>query len=174
MSTEFEVIDGKRMPPWLELESVARNRDEWKQPTWFARVELDNGKPKIVNFGFDSSCGEREVKASDFQRTRSAIYIFYTALVAELGPDGKATRPLDHESHKRIVDFIEQQRTGRKRLYTDDYKRAAQVYRDNFDDTPTQAVADAFNVGIRRAGDIVAECRRRGFLPKTKQGKKNA
>ena len=171
VSTEFAVVDGRRMPLWLEVESLT-GAENLGEPMWFARVELRDSAPKIVNFGFQSSTGQREIKWSDFQRTRSAVYIFYAAFCADLGPDGEPVYRVDQDSEKRIADFIEQRRTGRRRLKTDDYKHAAQVYRDNFEDTPTQAVADAFDVGIRRAGDIVAECRRRGFLPKTKQGKK--
>jgi hypothetical protein len=171
VSTKFELIDGRRMPLWLELESVWR-KHEFGEPMWFARVELRSGAPRIAHIGFRSEDDDREVKWSDFQRARSAIYIFYAAFVAELGSDGAPVYRFDDESEKRIAEFIEQRRTGRRRLKTDDYKHAAQVYRDNFNDTPTQAVADEFDVGIRRAGDIVAECRRRGFLPKTKQGRK--
>lgn len=172
VSTQFEVFDGRRMPLWVEVESVSRKQD-LGEPSWFARVELHDGKPKIVNIGFESGDGEREVKYPDFRRTHSAVYVFYAAFVAELGPDGEPIRRFDKESEIRVADFIEQRRTGRRRLKTEDYKYAAQVYRDNFDGTPTQAVADAFDVGIRRAGDIVKQCRVRGFLSKeTKQGKK--
>jgi hypothetical protein len=171
VSTDFEVIDGRRMPVWLELESVWR-KHELGELMWFARVELRSGTPKVAVLGFDSEEGDREVKWSDFQRARSAVYTFYAAFVAELGADGEPVHRFDRESEKRIAEFIEQRRTGRRRLKTDDYKYAARVYRDNFDDTPTQAVADAFEVGIRRAGDIVQQCRKRGFLPETKQGKK--
>lgn len=172
VSRQAEIIDGRVMPVWLELESVSQMKDIGL-PMWFSRIELHDGAPKITHLGFMSHDREREVKWSDFQRTRSAIYVFYAAFCADLGPDGKPISD-SADSDKRIAEFIEQRRTGRRRLKTDDYKHAAQVYRDNFDDTPTQAVADAFDVGIRRAGDIVAECRRRGFLPKTKQGKKRA
>jgi hypothetical protein len=171
VSTQFEVVDGHRMPLWMELESVWR-KHELGAPMWFARVELRRGVPKVANIGFRSDDGDREPKSSDFQRVHSAIYTFYAAFVAEFGPDGEPIRRFDQEAEKRIAEFILQRRTGRRRLKTDDYRYAAQVYRDNFNDTPTQAVADAFDVGIRRAGDIVAECRRRGFLPKTKQGRK--
>jgi hypothetical protein len=137
------------------------------------------GVPKIVAIGFATRYGfeiGREVKASDFQVTRSVIYDFYAAFCADIGPDGKPVfRINDRTADKRIAEFLERRRTGRQRLKTDDYKRAAQIYRDNFDGTPTQAVADAFGVGIRQGGNIVAECRLRGFLSrKTKQGKKKA
>lgn len=172
VSTAFEIVKGRRMPLWLELESVWQQED-LGEPMWFARVELRDGVPKIANIGFVSEEGEREVKWTDYRRTRSAIYVFYSAFCAELGQDGDPVPRFDKTSKQRINDFIEERRTGRRRLKTDDYKHAAQVYRDNFDGTPTQAVADEFGVGIRRAGEIVSECRRRSFLSKTtKQGKK--
>jgi hypothetical protein len=171
VSTAFEVVDGRRMPLILELESLF-GMENLREPMWFASVELRDGAPKIANFGFKSQPGQRELKWSDFQRAREAVYVFYAAFCADLGPDGEPIYRTDQDAEKQIAEFIEQRRTGRRRLKTEDYKYAAQVYRDNFDETPTQAVADAFEVGLRRAGDIVAECRRRGFLPPTKQGKK--
>lgn len=114
------------------------------------------------------------MKPSDFQRIRSAVYDFYAAFCAEIGPDGEPVYRHTRAEEERITKFLELRRTGRQRLNTDDYRRAAEIYRKNFEATPTQAVADAFGVGIRQAGNIVAECRRRGFLPATKQGKKQA
>lgn len=174
VSTAFSVIDGKRMPAWLEIEGAV-NAENIDQPMWGARIELRDGAPKIANIGFVSMDHGREVKPSDFQRLRSVIYVFYAAFCSDIGSDGEPVHRVDNPAaDKQIAEFLEGRRTGRQRLKTDDYQRAAQVYRDNFDGTPTQAVADAFHVGIRQGGNIVAECRRRGFLPATKQGKKQA
>ena len=173
VSKQAAVIDGRLMHLWAEFES-AIGQGEFKLPTWFARVELrENGVPRIANIGFESDDGQREPSGSDFDRLRSAVMLYYSAFCAEIGPDGEPRFRIDVDSDKRIHEFIEQRRTGRRRLKTDDYQRAAQVYRDNIDDTPTKAVAEAFGVGIRRAGDIVAECRRRKFLGPTKQGRKS-
>lgn len=171
VATQVEVVDSRVMPLWLELESLWQKKD-FGLPMWFARVELRNGVPKVAQIGFESEEGDREVKSSDFQRIWSAIYVFYAAFCAELGPDGKPVPRSGREIEQRIAEFIEQRRTGRRRLKTPDYKYAAQVYRDNFADQPTHAVADAFGVKLRRAGDIVAQCRKRGFLPPTTQGQK--
>lgn len=171
VSKAFSVVDGKRMPAWLEIESLVGEENN-DQPVWGARIELYDGAPKITSLGFASFDFQREVKVADFQRLRAAIYVFYAAFCADIGPDGNPVRRTNAAADARIAEFLEGRRTGRQRLKTDDYKRAAQVYRDNFDGTPTQAVADAFNVGIRQGGNIVGECRRRGFLPPTKQGKK--
>lgn len=174
VSNENVTVNGRLMPLWLEIEGVTTT-ENFRQPSWFARVELRNGVPKIANIGFDSDLEvDREVKPSDFQRIRSAVYVFYAAFCAEIGADDKPVYRHTRAEDERITKFLELQRTGRQRLTTDDYARAADVYRENFDGTPTQAVADTFSVGIRQAGNIVAECRRRGFLPATKQGRKKA
>lgn len=174
VSTEFKVIDGRRMPLWMEVE----NATGISEPGWGARVELVAGVPKIVNIGFETRYGfdlGREVKAADFQIAREIIYTFYAAACAEVDEAGEPVfRIGDTEADRRIREFLERRRTGRQRLKTADYQRASQVYRDNFQDTPTQAVAEAFGVGIRQAGNIVAECRRRKLLPATKQGRKKA
>jgi len=72
----------------------------------------------------------------------------------------------------RDAGYVVHLRGKSRILLVSDYERAAAVYRDRFKDTPTVAVAEAFGVGSRRAGDIIAECRRRGLLPTTTQGKK--
>ena len=173
VSTQAAEVDGRLMHLWAEFESTI-GKGEGTLPLWFARVELrEDGVPRIAHIGFKSLNGQREPKGSDFDRVRSAVMLYYAAFCAELGPDGEPVFRVDQESDNRIAEFIEQRRTGRRRLKNDDYSRAAQVYRDNIDDTPTKAVAEAFGVGIRRAGDIVAECRRRKFLGPTKQGRKS-
>lgn len=174
VSKAFAVIDGRRMPLWLEVEQS----DVVSTPAWGSRVELVKGVPRIVSLGFETRHGfalGREVKTSDFQVIRPVIYDFYAVFCAEIGTDGEPIyRRNDDAANRRIADFLEQRRTGRQRLKTPDYQRAAQIYRENFDGTPTQAVGEAFGVRLRQAGNIVAECRRRGFLPPTKQGRKKA
>lgn len=176
VSTDFEIVDGRRMPLWMEVEDAGEGAVSGLG--WGARVELVAGVPKIVNIGFETRHGfefGREVKAADFQVTRDIINTFYAAFCAEQDATGEPVfRIGDADADRRIREFLERRRTGRQRLKTADYERAAQVYRDNFEDTPTQAVAEAFGVGIRQGGNIVAECRRRGFLPSTKQGRKKA
>ncbi|GAA3044205.1 hypothetical protein GCM10010528_24500 [Gordonia defluvii] len=174
VSTDFEVIEGNRMPLWLEVEAIS----DVTSPHWGARVELVNGAPRIVSLGFETRYGfdiGREVKVSDFQVTQKVIYDFYSAFTAALDKDGEPVRRIgDVLGDRSIRDFLQQRRTGRKRLRTPDYERAAQIYRENIDGTPTQAVSDAFGVGIRQGGNIVAECRRRQLLPPTRQGRKRA
>ena len=184
VSTAFEIINGRRMPIWLELEELT-GMHNIRQPTWFARVELvmqhtPDGKhaptpvPRIVELGFDTHPDGPELRTADLSRARSAAYNFYAAFCAEIDSDGNPIYRKSVVEERAIRDFVEAQHTGRQRLTTGDYLRAAQIYRDNFDGTPTGAVAKEFGVKVRQAGNIVAECRRRGFLPPTKQGKKQA
>lgn len=183
VATKHEVIDGRRMPRWLELEELIGAHNVL-EPTFYARIELVHrhtaeGKhlppiPRITHLGFRDWAEGRELRTADLSRARDAAYKFYAAFCAELTEDGEPVYRTSIAEESGMRDFVETRRTGRQRLKTDDYQRAAQVYRDNFDGTPTQAVADAFGVGIRQGGNIVSECRRRGFLPPTKQGKKKA
>ena len=174
VSTQFVVIDGRVMHMWAEFESKV-DKDDAGRPKWFARVELDFAcVPRIVNIGFVSSpTHQREPKGPDFDRLRRTVFLYYSAFCAELGPDGEPVFRLGRDADKPIAEFIEQRRTGRRRLKTEDYKRAARVYKDNFDGTPARAVAEAFGVGQSRANQIIAECRRRKFLGPTKQGRKS-
>ncbi|HET6915904.1 MAG TPA: DUF6214 family protein [Acidimicrobiales bacterium] len=51
---------------------------------------------------------------------------------------------------------------------------AAQIYRDNIDEAPTMAVAQALDVSRRTASRLITEAREQGLLPVTTQGKKQA
>ena len=53
-------------------------------------------------------------------------------------------------------------------------ERVAKVYRDNIDKYPTKAVQHHFQVSQRMAAEYVSRARKRGLLPPTKRGKKNA
>ena len=173
VSTQAAEVDGRLMHLWAEFES-AIGQGQATLPMWFARVELrDDGVPRIAHIGFKSLDGQGEPKGSDFDRLRATVMLYYSAFCAELDNNGEPLSRVDRDSDKRIAEFIEQKRTGRRRLKTEDYQRAAQIYRDNFTGNPRQAVAEAFGVGDRQAGNIVGECRKRRFLGPTKQGRKS-
>jgi hypothetical protein len=72
--------------------------------------------------------------------------------------------------------YREVQRRRRSRLTPADYQRVADVYRQAVaDGRPVQqAVADDFFVGRQRGASLIAEARRRGLLPQTTKGKKQA
>jgi hypothetical protein len=53
-------------------------------------------------------------------------------------------------------------------------REVAELYRDNVDDGPWQAIMDRFGVSESTAGRYVLLARKAGYLPPTKPGKKNA
>lgn len=166
------LVDGDRwLPTWMEFET-----DGHDEPNQYCRVELRDDLPRLVELGWRVREEQAEICQKHLRSTTvtAIVDVLYAMTVVELR-DGKPVLNLGEENSeqdKKIQDFLYEMRNER-RLTTDDYKRAAQVYSDNFHSAPTKAVAEAFGVRHRRAGYIVAECRRRGFLSKkTEQGKK--
>ena len=59
-------------------------------------------------------------------------------------------------------------------LNDDVLRKVAEVYRKNFEHAPTKAVAKHFALKDRMASTYVDTARKAGYLPPTKQGKKQA
>ena len=88
VATKYEVVDGRRMPRWLELEELT-GAHNILDPTFYARIELvrrhtADGKhlppiPRITNLGFVNYAEERELRTADLSRAREAAYMFYAA-----------------------------------------------------------------------------------------------
>jgi len=169
-SGEYMVAGNRYLPTWFEFETDGHN-----EPNQYCRVEIIDDAPRLVELGWRVRENQSEIQQKHLRDTQVAaiVDVLYAMTVIEVR-DGKGVTnlgPEGSEQDEKIREFLYGVRT-RRRLTPDDYKRAAQVYRDNFRGTPAQAVADEFGVKLRRAGDIIAECRRLDLLPKTKQGKK--
>ena len=165
-SGEYMVAGDRWLPTWMEFETDGHD----DEPNQYCRVEIIDDAPRLVELGWRVRGNRSEIRQTHLRNTQVSMIVdvLYAMAVIEVR-DGKGVADLGEEGSEqdsKIREFLYAMRTER-RLTTADYKRAAQVYRDNFHGAPTQAVADAFGVRHRRAGGIVKECRNRGFLSKT-------
>ncbi len=170
-----EAMPDHHMPEWLEVELFG-----FDEPDTFSRIELREGIPRLVEFGFRSGPGAREVMPKDLREVElnSVIDELYAALVIRVDHkerlvmmgDPKIDNWLTHE----VREFLTDRRSGKRRITGDFLKQVAQVYRDNIDHAPTAAVARTFGVKHRQATDYVKQARERKFLPPTKQGRAKA
>ena len=80
----------------------------------------------------------------------------------------------DTEFSREIREFLEQRRSGKRRITGAFLEQVAEVYRANIDHAPTEAVSRTFGVKHRMATDYVKQARGRGLLPPTKQGRAKA
>ena len=86
------------------------------------------------------------------------------------------TGPEGSEQDRKMRELLEELRLdkGKRRVSAGLLEEVADVYRANIDHAPTEAVARTFGVRSRMASNYVQRARERGFLPPTKQGKKQA
>jgi hypothetical protein len=173
VSGEYEVIHDRYLPTWLELTIEGHDG-----PNLFRRVEVRDGRPELVAMGWWSMPGQREIKQKD-QRNAPVVSILdevYPAFVIHVDRDTKQIPvPVgDSPAFVAARKFVEQARAGNRVITAALLENVADVYRRNIDHAPTQAVARTFGVKSRMASNYVDRARRAGYLPPTKQGKKQA
>ena len=174
---QFKVTVGKyvkvgplAMPSFVEAEFFG-----FDEPDSWARIELRDNVPRIVEVGWRSAPNAREVQSKDIRALDFSYLIdtLYTAAIryesmADRSPDGDA----DFERFAR--NYLQERRTGKRRITGDFLQQVAEVYRANIDHAPTDAVARTFGVRSRQAGKYVEKARERGLISQTKQGRAKA
>jgi hypothetical protein len=170
----LEAAPGHHMPAWLELEFFG-----FDEPNQWARVELRENIPRLVEFGCRAGPSSREVMQKDLRDVdlSQVIDVLYNGLVIRADHDAKLveySRNPDTEFSREIREFLEQRRSGKRRITGSFLEQVAEVYRANIDHAPTEAVSRTFGVKHRMATDYVKQARGRGLLPPTKQGRARA
>lgn len=174
VSGEFLVVGSRYLPTWLELEL-----EGYDEPNTFGRVEVRDGAPRVVQFGFISREGQREIRQKDLREVQVGAVIedVYAGFVIEVR-DGKGISnwPPDTDHDRSVRDFLYASRLdkGKRPVTAELLVQVANVYRANIDKAPTEAVARTFGVKSRMASNYVQRARERGLLPPTSQGKKKA
>ena len=182
-SGEYEVIHDRYLPTWLELTLEGHDG-----PNLFRRIEVRDGRPELVAMSWWSMPGQREIKQKDLRNMPVALILdeLYPAFIVHVDHDNNFVELAVHpelaargESPQGFYDFrnfIDQLRArpGNRTITPAFLESVAEVYRRNIDHAPTQAVARTFNVKPRMASNYVDRARGAGYLPPTKQGKKNA
>lgn len=170
----YVALGDRHFPEWLEIELFG-----FDEPNSFARVELRNEVPRLVEVAWRASPGSREIMPKDLRdNDLSSIIDFYSTFAIIVDHDErlvKVSYEPDDEVAKQAREFVLTRRSGQKRRITGTFlQEVAAVYRDNIGHAPTAAVARRFGVKHRQATDYVKQARDRGFLPPTKQGRAQA
>lgn len=176
-SEEFVVLEDHWIAKVIEIETASDG-----EPGIYARTEVDPSGPKLVELRFLSTDPDatgirqadlRSVQVSALLEELAALWTFRI----ERDENGEVVRAVpsaeDFTEHLRFIGRLRMGRTSRE-ITPQLLERVAQVYRENITGRPTKAVEHHFQVSQRMAAEYVSRARKRGLLPPTKKGKKQA
>lgn len=180
-STDDVVVEDHWIPRVIEtgtLDGVAAD------PQWYARVEVTEAGPRLVEMRFYCTDPDSQgIRQTDLRETEVramvedlvAMWTFRIERDAE-GRPVHARSAIDAGAFTEHLRFVGRMRAGRtsRDITPQLLERVAKVYRDNIDRYPTKAVQHHFQVSQRMAAEYVSRARKRGLLPPTKRGKKQA
>jgi hypothetical protein len=180
-------VGDKQVPKWIELTTSGG-----AGPDMRVRVEVRDGSPQIVELSWIARAGQREIRQKDLRNVDLPQLAgdLYSGFFQEVGPfptgpDGSFPddQQIDEwaaqvrKSRTAARNFVDRQRRPREhRAINDDFlKSVAAVYRANIHKrAPVEEVVKHFGVGYRTSSLYVEKARKRGFLPPTTRGKKQA
>lgn len=181
-SDEYVVLHDYWLPRVIELSANGASNDG-PDPETYARVEVnDDGIPRLVELRITvsdpDSAGIRQTDLREIE-VRAVLEDLVAGFTfrIERGPDGEAVRAVTwHKDAAGHLRLVMQRRAGStaRDITPELLERVAKVYRDNIAKYPTKAVQHHFQVSQRMAAEYVSRARKRGLLPPTKKGKKNA
>lgn len=141
-------------------------------------IEVKGGVPKCVDVAISAKPDGREVRTVDLRAVRLEDWLedIVAATSAEIvSTEGGLTTArvkVGEDAHRAAVSTIRAARQGSRRTVTDDLLQSvADVYRENINDRPVEAVQRAFGTSYRTAARYVQLARPR-YLPATTPGKK--
>lgn len=185
ISHEYVVLEDHWIPRTIELSANGAVNDG-PDPEVYARVEVnDDGVPRLAELRMLStdphSQGVRQADLREFQ-VSSLVEDLLAAWTVRLDRDDEGNLAVGdlpfvgtdaYAQSLRLVGRLRSGRTSRD-VTPELLQRVAAVYRKNIDGHPTKAVQYHFQVSQRMAAEYVSRARKRGLLPPTKKGKKNA
>jgi hypothetical protein len=152
------------------------------QPALTMELAVVRGVPQCRRVVIESHEGGRDVRTMDLRAVAlndwvEKLYaLVATKIVEEKEGVVTATHSLAEPVVRESMKVIETARKqGRRKLDDPDFLRGvADVYRQNLDDRPVEAVQAAYGGKYRTAADYVQRARKAGLLPPTTPGKKKA
>jgi hypothetical protein len=182
-SDDYVMLEDRLVPVWVEFVLSG----EPGNPTVSGRIELRERVPQCVALSLTSGDTDREIRQSDLRSIEVNTLVIDLVAALSLGVER-------HKDDPRLIKLrlpvsepagfpttaarrvVERQRRspGLREITPELLQRVADVYRANIDHAPTEAVAKTFGVKSRMASTYVQRARAAGYLPPTKQGKKQA
>ena len=179
ISEEYVVLEDHWIPRVLEILLEGDG-----EPETFARVEVNESGPKLVELRFSSVDPDaRGIRQADLRGVVVAAVVEdfvagFTFRVQrdEAGGAEVLVPVVESPAYADALRFVGRMRAGRtsRDITPQLLERVAAVYRDNIAGRPTKAVEHHFQVSQRMAAEYVSRARKRGLLPPTKRGKKQA
>lgn len=178
VSEEYVVLADHWIPCVLEIVTEGDG-----EPETYARVEVSESGPKLVELRFSSVDPDaRGVRQADLRDVQVSALLEdfvagFTFRVEGSGENAEIHIPFrETPEFTDALRFVGRMRAGRttRDITPQLLERVAKVYRENIDKYPTKAVQHHFQVSQRMAAEYVSRARKRGLLPPTKRGKKNA
>ncbi len=146
----------------------------------YLKVEMSEAGSKLTEFHLSADADSRGIRQSDLRDVlvRAAVedVVANFAYRIERGAEVEATGVTGQDTAVAYTDALRAVRRARsgRDITPELLERVAAIYRENISGHPTAAVQHHFQVGQRMAAEYVSRARRRGFLPPTKRGKKQA
>lgn len=181
------VADGAKLPAMVEvgdravpamIDMVFPGVDG--QPKLTARFEVVDGYPQCRDLHISSHDDGRGIRPLDIEAIRvndwtDTVFAAFANDITDRS-DGRfiASGPTT-DMLGTLGDFGRaRQGKGARKITPAFLQKVADVYRENFDGNPTQAVADTFGVAHRTASLYLTKARAAKLLPATTTGKKKA
>lgn len=182
VSQSYVILEDHKIPETLELETT----DLAGRPNIYARIEVDSAGPRLAELRLLSEhmYSRRGIRQADLRN------IQVSALVEDVVAAWTFPLERDSEGGERVnfppapgsrayanaVHMIGRTQMGRssRDITPQLLERVTEVYRANISGYPTKAVQHHFQVSQRMAAEYVSRARKRGLLPPTKKGKKQA
>jgi hypothetical protein len=170
----------------LEIPAVFQYEGEGPFGEWYVTVNVIDGKPECVEFNWKVTPEEAKlgrVISAEALRRLPLGRLMEEATLMVARPVGEIPRQLrqwnDMDEARAVqAEAVKQYRRAKRSPrrhvdVTDELlEDVALVYRENVaKGRPTAAVAEQLNYSRSRAGSLVMQARRRGFLPPTEQRK---
>ena len=163
--------DRRRVP----REIVVQIRGGANQPDYEMKIEVRKGVPRWAEVTLRARPDGPEVRDKDLDAIRLDDWLEQIAAMCSVAHSGTGagwegwSKPVNDGG--ALAD-IRRVKSGRPRISRERLQKVAEIYRQHFDDRPTNAVATAFGKDPRTAARYVRLAHDAGFLPDTTKGKK--
>ena len=161
--------DSHTYSSWVEMTAVG-NRGA---PDVWARCEMRDGVPEVVDFRITAKSEGRAVRSADLNAWTGlegmAINGFRQFAASRTSG---SVGPEDERNYWRIAGDLHEARASSRGPSKAELDEVARVYRDAIDGRPTEAVQVRFGYSRRTAARRVEQARAAGLLPPTTPGKK--
>ena len=180
-SEDYVHLEDHRIPRVIEVQTL---EEVAADPQSYVRVEVTDSGPRVAELRFycvdPDSQGVRQghLRETEIRAMVEDLVAGFTFRIERFEEGGGLVHApyADTPAYTEALRFVGRMRAGKtsRDITPQLLERVALVYRDNIDRYPTKAVQHHFQVSQRMAAEYVSRARKRGILPPTKKGKKQA